>query len=219
MKPNPRYNFSIDPLPRAYGELLFTLVAMDNSKNEDLVKASNVIKTSVFYEPEYRELCLTLFAAFTPDKMSNGFLKDLVETTHVLLKLMEHMSKRGHLVVGRRVKVKKKRGGGGKSGRDKAASAASGAAGGETSMRETNETMWDVVSGEISNLLQGWIHWSRLADLKSFFSSIASNFNRFATEVWTNLTKYKTNDNQIPPNLTNEPSSGRRWQSPLSHPL
>ena len=84
---------------------------MDNSKSEDLVKASSVIKTSVFYEPEYRELCLTLFAAFTPEKMSTGFLKDLVETTHVLLKLMEHMSKRGHLVVGKRVKVKKKRAG------------------------------------------------------------------------------------------------------------
>ena len=138
---------------RAYGELLFTLVAMDNSKNEDLVKASNVIKTSVFYEPEYRELCLTLFAAFTPDKMSAGFLKDLVETTHLLLKLMEHMSKKGHLVVGKRIKVKKK-GKGGKSGRDKAATSGAGASGGEGSTRETKETMWDVVSGEITNLMQ-----------------------------------------------------------------
>ena len=140
---------------RAYGELLFTLVAMDNSKSEDLVKASSVIKTSVFYEPEYRELCLTLFAAFTPEKMSTGFLKDLVETTHVLLKLMEHMSKRGHLVVGKRVKVKKKRAGkGGKTGREQAAAAA--AAGESAALaKETNESMWDVVSGEISNLLQG----------------------------------------------------------------
>ena len=46
-----------------------------------------MIKTSVFYEPEYRELVLTLLAVWAPDKMSAGFLKDLVETTHVLLKL------------------------------------------------------------------------------------------------------------------------------------
>ena len=67
---------------------------------------------------------------------------------------MEHMSKKGRLVVGKR--VKKKKGGGGRSGRGGggAAGAGSGAVSAEASVRETKESMWEVVSGEISNLLQ-----------------------------------------------------------------
>ena len=66
---------------------------------------------------------------------------------------MEHMSKKGRLVVGKKVKKtkpKKGRGGGGRA----AAAAGSGAASAEASVRETKESMWEVVSGEISNLLQ-----------------------------------------------------------------
>ena len=64
------------------------------------------------------------------------------------------MSKKGRLVVGKRVKrakLKKGRGGGGRAA---AAAGSGGAASAEASMRETKESMWEVVSGEISNLLQ-----------------------------------------------------------------
>ena len=36
-----------------------------------------------------------------------GFLRDLVETSHVFLKVMEHMAKAKHLTVGKKVKKRK----------------------------------------------------------------------------------------------------------------
>jgi hypothetical protein len=38
--------------------------------------------------------------------MSLGYLTDLVATTHVFLKLMEHMAKNKHLVVSKKTKVR-----------------------------------------------------------------------------------------------------------------
>ena len=78
---------------------------MSNSKDEDVKKSGVVLRTDVFYEPEYRELCLQQLNIFNETKMSSNYLKDLVETTHAFLKLMESMSKSKHLVV----KSKKKR--------------------------------------------------------------------------------------------------------------
>ena len=77
----------------AYKELLMTLVAMENSHNTEIKKSAQVIKANVFYEPEYRELCLDLFTIYAPDKLSMGFLKDLVETTHVFLKIIKNFTR------------------------------------------------------------------------------------------------------------------------------
>ena len=74
---------------RAYQELLHNLVDMEASGNEDIKEAGRVLKASVFYEPEYRELCLQQLSSYNPDKMTLGYLTDLVSTTHVFLKLME----------------------------------------------------------------------------------------------------------------------------------
>ncbi len=89
---------------RAYGELLSTLVAMENSGDAEIKQSGKVIKAQVFFEPEYRELTLTLFNIYSPERFSPGFLKDLVEANHVFLKIMEHMSKSKHLMVGKRLK-------------------------------------------------------------------------------------------------------------------
>ncbi len=108
---------------RAYHELLSTLVAMENSSDADIKQSAKVIRASVFFEPEYRELTLALFHLYTPEKMSPGFLRDLVEANHVFLKIMEHMAKSKHLVVGKRVKKNEKRRGKekGTKGRDELA--------------------------------------------------------------------------------------------------
>lgn len=131
---------------RAYQELLFTLVAMDQSKNPEIVESSKRLKVKVFYEPEYRELCLMLFSIYTPAKMSNGFLKDLIETSHVFLKIMEKMSAGKHLIIGK--KIRKKLTTGKKSKK-------SGKVLGETGLiRESKEDAWELVSSQISELLQ-----------------------------------------------------------------
>ena len=133
---------------RAYQELLFTLVAMDQSKKPEILESSKRLKVKVFYEPEYRELCLMLFSIYNPARMSKGFLKDLIETSHIFLKIMEKMSAGKHLIIGKRIK-KKLGGGAGKKSKK------TGKVLGETELvRETKEASWELVSSQISELLQ-----------------------------------------------------------------
>ena len=84
---------------RAYQELLLNLVAMVSSKDEKVRQSGLILRSDVFYEPEYRELCIQQLSLYQPEKMSMNHLKDLVETTHVFLKLMEHLSKSNHIMV------------------------------------------------------------------------------------------------------------------------
>ena len=62
----------------------------------------------MFYESEYRELCLQQLSTFNPDKMSLGYLTDLVDTTHVFIKLMEVMSKGKKMLVSKKKEVVKR---------------------------------------------------------------------------------------------------------------
>ena len=130
---------------RAYSELLFTLVAMQNCKIEEIKKSAEVLCANVFYEPEYRELCLQLLNMYASDKMSMGFLQDLIETTHVFLKLIEHMSKSKKLVIGKKMTRRKGARKSKKTGQMVSA---------EMSRRETKEEMWEAVSSKLSQLLQ-----------------------------------------------------------------
>ena len=82
-----------------------------------------------------------------------SFLKDLVETTHVFLKLMEHMSKASHIMISskktkRKPKPKPAKSGGAK----KSGTSASGD--GFVNQGESNERIWDTISLELSRLLQ-----------------------------------------------------------------
>ena len=122
---------------------------MEGSKDGDIKEAGRVLKASVFYESEYRELCLQQLSSYNPDRMSVGYLTDLVATTHVFLKLMEHMSKNKHLIVSKKGKKKPR---GKKAGDPKKAGGGAGVVEGE---RERNEDKWEAVSGELSALLQG----------------------------------------------------------------
>lgn len=134
---------------KAYSELLNTIVAMqNNSKNDDLLRHSaRVLLANVFYEPEYREVCLTLFAVFKQDKMTKSFLIDLVEANHVFLKLLEHMAKTNSLVIGKRLKKRKT---------GKRAKKGGKPVGGHFSeARATNEEYWDRVSPGLTEFLQG----------------------------------------------------------------
>lgn len=55
---------------------------------------------NIFYLMEYRELFLTLFRKFDEKKQPRSFLRDLVETTHLFLKMLEKFCKgRKNLVV------------------------------------------------------------------------------------------------------------------------
>ena len=79
---------------------------MSQSKNESVRKSGIVLRTDVFYEQEYRELCLEQLNLYNETKMSFNYLKDLAETTHAFLKLMEAMSKGQPLVIRSKKKTK-----------------------------------------------------------------------------------------------------------------
>uniref|UniRef100_A0A670HWM7 Timeless circadian regulator n=1 Tax=Podarcis muralis TaxID=64176 RepID=A0A670HWM7_PODMU len=90
---------------KAYQELLTTVHEMDHSQEEALRNSSHIIKNNIFYLMEYRELFLTLFRKFDATKQPRSFLKDLVETTHLFVKMLERFCKgRSSLVVQRKKK-------------------------------------------------------------------------------------------------------------------
>ena len=76
-------------LIRAYQELLYNLVDMEGSSNPDIKEAGRVLKASVFYEPEYRELCLQQLSSYNPDRLEN--LSSLISV--LFFKLMQNVSR------------------------------------------------------------------------------------------------------------------------------
>ena len=55
---------------------------------------------NIFYLMEYREIFLTLLRKFDETKQPQSFLKDLVESTHLFLRMLERFCKgRNNLVV------------------------------------------------------------------------------------------------------------------------
>lgn len=62
---------------------------MDKSPDGTVKDSAKVIKSNIFYVPEYREFVLALLVNYNELKMSDVYLKDLMETQHVFLKMFE----------------------------------------------------------------------------------------------------------------------------------
>lgn len=97
---------------KAYQELLLTVNEMDRSQDESIRQSSSVIKSNIFYLMEYREIFLTLLRKFDETKQPHSYLKDLVESTHLFLRMLERFCKgrRNLMVQRKRVKRKKSQG-------------------------------------------------------------------------------------------------------------
>ncbi|XP_063423277.1 protein timeless homolog isoform X3 [Mytilus trossulus] len=132
---------------KAYQELLHYLDMMDRSKNTQLMESSKVIKGNIFYMMEFRDIFLTLLKKFDQSKQSRAFLKDLIETTHLFLKMLENATKtNSHLVVQKK-KTKK-----GKKKKKPTAQASEPVS--DLTQTELDDK-WDEVSEELSALFQG----------------------------------------------------------------
>ncbi|XP_036615919.1 protein timeless homolog [Trichosurus vulpecula] len=95
---------------KAYQELLATVNKMDTSEDEAVRESSRIIKNNVFYIMEYRELFLTLFRKFDETRQPRSYLRDLVETTHLFLKMLERFCRsRGNLMVQNKRRRRKKK--------------------------------------------------------------------------------------------------------------
>lgn len=94
---------------KAYQELLSTLNEIDHSKDGNLRESARVIKCNIFYVMEFRELFLMLFRKFDASKQPKSFLKDLVETTHLFIRMIEKFCKGKTNLFVQRKKLKKKK--------------------------------------------------------------------------------------------------------------
>ncbi|XP_044143469.1 protein timeless homolog isoform X1 [Bufo gargarizans] len=94
---------------KAYQELLMTINEMDHSKDPSVRESSKVIKNNIFYMMEYRELFLALFRKFDETKQPLSFLKDLVETAHLFLRMLEKFCKGKSTVMVQNRKVRRKK--------------------------------------------------------------------------------------------------------------
>ncbi|ETE73885.1 Protein timeless-like protein [Ophiophagus hannah] len=131
---------------KAYQELLMTMHEMDHSQEEAVRNSSHVLKNNIFYMMEYRELFLTLFRKFDEKKQPRSFLRDLVETTHLFLKMLEKFCKgRKNLVVQSKNYRRKKK--------SKAHSAAPGV---QPQTPEELEEVWPKLVEQIDKCIKGF---------------------------------------------------------------
>uniref|UniRef100_A0AAY4E0P9 Timeless circadian clock n=1 Tax=Denticeps clupeoides TaxID=299321 RepID=A0AAY4E0P9_9TELE len=93
---------------KAYQELLLTVNEMDRSKDENIRQSATVIKSNIFYLMEYREIFLTLLRKFDERTQPRSFLRDLVESTHLFLRMLERFCKGRNSLVVQRVKRRKR---------------------------------------------------------------------------------------------------------------
>ncbi|XP_053172566.1 protein timeless homolog [Scomber japonicus] len=98
---------------KAYQELLLNVNEMDRSHDETIRQSCSVIKSNIFYMMEYREIFLTLLRKYDETRQPHSYLKDLVESTHLFLRMLERFCKgrKNLMVQKKRVKRKKSRGG------------------------------------------------------------------------------------------------------------
>uniref|UniRef100_A0A3Q3VI65 Timeless circadian clock n=1 Tax=Mola mola TaxID=94237 RepID=A0A3Q3VI65_MOLML len=97
---------------KAYQELLLTVKEMDLSQDENIRQSSNIIKSNIFYLMEYREIFLTLLRKYDETTQPQSYLQDLVESTHLYLRMLERFcnGRRSLMVQKKRVKRRKPHG-------------------------------------------------------------------------------------------------------------
>jgi len=84
---------------------------MGQSEDATLRNNATVMKNNILYRPEYRDVFVTVLRNYNEVVSSKAMLRDLIETVHLYLRLVEQLCKnKGRILVqGKR----KKRGAGG----------------------------------------------------------------------------------------------------------
>ncbi|XP_019854658.1 PREDICTED: protein timeless homolog [Amphimedon queenslandica] len=84
----------------AYKELLLHVQEMIQSKDDTVVQSSKVILSNLLYHPEYRDVFVMLLRNYNEAVVQLSFLQDVIEMTHVYLRLVKLYSKQnGQLVI------------------------------------------------------------------------------------------------------------------------
>lgn len=61
--------------------------------------AAKVLQSSIFYLPEYRELCVGLLSSYESQKLSRNYFCNLVETNHIFLKMLQSFTRERKILV------------------------------------------------------------------------------------------------------------------------
>nr|XP_054752328.1 protein timeless homolog [Lytechinus pictus] len=96
---------------KAYRELLATLNEMVGPHSSpELKESADAIQSNVFYVLEYREVFITLLKKFNEVTCTRTYLKDLIESVHIFMKMLEKYGKgKKTLIVQKKLKKKSKR--------------------------------------------------------------------------------------------------------------
>ncbi|XP_063971887.1 protein timeless homolog [Diachasmimorpha longicaudata] len=130
---------------KAYQELLHTVLAMDKTADKGIRDSSKVIKSNVFYVPEYRETILSQLLCYDRLKMSRSYLADLVTTAHIFLKMLEQFVTQTRSLVVAKAKRKSRGKKGKKSNKEPA------------KVLQSLEERWESAGQELSAVMQDGI--------------------------------------------------------------
>nr|XP_039268178.1 protein timeless homolog [Styela clava] len=131
---------------QGYKEFLLTVQTMQSSKNETVAESAKVLLNNIFYTPEYREIFLTLLRKYDESKLSHGFLDDLIQTTHLFIRLFENYCKGSNIVVQKK-KVKRKT-------KKKKRSTTTAASDSNTLTDEEKTIRWSEIEEDVKTTLQ-----------------------------------------------------------------
>lgn len=113
---------------------------MSSSSDSMVRRSAKVIKSNILYVPEFRDVFVLLLRSFDEAKQSRSFLRDLIESTHIFLKIMETQCKGSNsLVVERKRKKRKAKKQAHKKSNKKS--------------EEQLLKMWESISGEVDDYL------------------------------------------------------------------
>ena len=85
---------------QAYKELLEYVQYMGESLDDALRSNATIMKNNILYRPEYRDIFVTVIRNYNEVVSSRALLRDLVETVHIYLRLVEQLcKKKGRVLV------------------------------------------------------------------------------------------------------------------------
>ncbi|KAG5666559.1 hypothetical protein PVAND_014577 [Polypedilum vanderplanki] len=90
----------------AYREFLENIPVLEQQNDEEIKNLVMKLKSNVFYVIEYREIVIQLLLSYNENNFTRMYLRDLIDTANVYLKLMERFCQ-GSIMVQAKVKKNK----------------------------------------------------------------------------------------------------------------
>ncbi|XP_038077743.1 protein timeless homolog isoform X2 [Patiria miniata] len=134
---------------KAYGELVASVDAMARSGDPKIRESARVIQSNIFYVIEYREVFLTLLKKYNEVYCTRSYLKDLIETTHTFIKMLERYCKGKNTIMVQKKKRKQKQ----RRRRPTAQRQQHAEQPGEAD--EELNALWDNITSDLSAMFQG----------------------------------------------------------------